>query len=71
MPTVNQLLRKPTESGQKNDVPALSGAPQRRGVCTNVRTTTPKKPNSACGKSPAFASPTHRGYRLNPERATT
>jgi small subunit ribosomal protein S12 len=51
MPTVNQLIRKPRKKVvKKNDVPALNQAPQRRGVCTNVRTTTPKKPNSALRK---------------------
>ncbi len=51
MPTVNQLVRqgrsaKPT----KSKVPALAGSPQKRGVCTRVYTTTPKKPNSALRK---------------------
>ncbi len=51
MPTVNQLIRngrhdKPT----RNKVPALKGSPQKRGVCTRVYTTTPKKPNSALRK---------------------
>ena len=51
MPTINQLLRKgrrrlPT----KSKVPALGGSPQKRGVCTRVYTTTPKKPNSALRK---------------------
>ena len=51
MPTVNQLVRK----GRKNPkakvkTPALRGAPQKRGVCTRVYTTTPKKPNSALRK---------------------
>jgi small subunit ribosomal protein S12 len=51
MPTINQLLRKGrTASRTKTKSPALRGAPQRRGVCTNVRTTTPKKPNSALRK---------------------
>ena len=51
MPTINQLLRKGrTASRSKTKSPALHGAPQRRGVCTNVRTTTPKKPNSALRK---------------------
>jgi small subunit ribosomal protein S12 len=48
MPTINQLVRKGrVASRSKTKSPALHGAPQRRGVCTNVRTTTPKKPNSA------------------------
>ncbi len=51
MPTINQLIHK--GRGQKierNKVPALKGAPQKRGVCTRVYTTTPKKPNSAMRK---------------------
>ncbi len=51
MPTVNQLIRKPRRpSPKRNKVPALKGCPQRRGVCTRVYTTTPKKPNSALRK---------------------
>ena len=66
MPTINQLLRKGRKrTGKKSKAPALGvsynslkgrttqarrGAPQRRGVCTQVRTTTPKKPNSALRK---------------------
>ena len=51
MPTVNQLIRKPrTPTPTRNKVPALKGSPQRRGVCTRVYTTTPKKPNSALRK---------------------
>jgi small subunit ribosomal protein S12 len=51
MPTINQLIRKGRTTGHsKTKSPALKGAPQRRGVCTNVRTTTPKKPNSALRK---------------------
>ncbi len=51
MPTVNQLVRKGrTKIGQKVTTPALSGSPQRRGVCVRVYTTTPKKPNSALRK---------------------
>lgn len=51
MPTINQLVRR----GRKKDrptseAPALKGSPQKRGVCTVVRTTTPKKPNSALRK---------------------
>jgi small subunit ribosomal protein S12 len=51
MPTINQLIRKERVQ-QKNDTksPALKGCPQRRGVCTRVYTTTPKKPNSALRK---------------------
>ena len=51
MPTVNQLVRKGRRSkAVKASTPALKGAPQRRGVCTRVYTTTPKKPNSALRK---------------------
>jgi small subunit ribosomal protein S12 len=51
MPTVNQLIRKPRRpKPSRNKVPALKGCPQRRGVCTRVYTTTPKKPNSALRK---------------------
>ncbi len=51
MPTINQLVRKPRViQTAKNKVPALEGCPQRRGVCTRVYTTTPKKPNSALRK---------------------
>ncbi len=51
MPTINQIIRfgrKKLE--KKNKAPALSGCPQKRGVCTRVYTTTPKKPNSALRK---------------------
>ncbi len=51
MATVNQLVRKPRKRKViKTDGPALKGSPQRRGVCTRVYTTTPKKPNSALRK---------------------
>jgi small subunit ribosomal protein S12 len=51
MPTVNQLIRKPrTTRPKRNKVPALTNCPQKRGVCTRVYTTTPKKPNSALRK---------------------
>lgn len=51
MATVNQLVRKSrSRKPAKSDVPALGGAPQKRGVCTRVYTTTPKKPNSALRK---------------------
>ena len=51
MATVNQLIRKPRKPKvRKTDVPALEKSPQRRGVCTRVYTTTPKKPNSAMRK---------------------
>jgi small subunit ribosomal protein S12 len=51
MPTMNQLIRKPRVAiVEKSKVPALAGSPQKRGVCTRVYTTTPKKPNSALRK---------------------
>jgi small subunit ribosomal protein S12 len=51
MPTINQLVRKGRQAVQKkNKAPALQKNPQRRGVCTRVYTTTPKKPNSALRK---------------------
>ena len=51
MPTINQLVRKPRKPEPvRNKVPALQACPQRRGVCTRVYTTTPKKPNSALRK---------------------
>lgn len=51
MSTVNQLVRKPRKKKvAKSDVPALDSCPQKRGVCTRVYTTTPKKPNSALRK---------------------
>ncbi len=51
MPTINQLIRKSRKDKRKiNKVPALEACPQRRGVCTRVYTTTPKKPNSALRK---------------------
>ena len=51
MPTVNQLVRKGRKDPKtKTKTPALRGAPQKRGVCTRVYTTTPKKPNSALRK---------------------
>jgi len=51
MPTINQLVRKPrVKQVSKSTVPALEACPQKRGVCTRVYTTTPKKPNSAMRK---------------------
>ena len=51
MATINQLVRKPrAKKVEKTNVPALEACPQRRGVCTRVYTTTPKKPNSALRK---------------------
>ena len=51
MPTINQLVRKGRVKARKKTAsPALKGCPQKRGVCTRVYTTTPKKPNSALRK---------------------
>ncbi len=51
MPTINQLVRKGRDRvKKKTNTPALKGAPQKRGVCTRVYTSTPKKPNSALRK---------------------
>ena len=51
MPTINQLIRKPRKAPvTKSKVPAMQACPQKRGVCTRVYTTTPKKPNSALRK---------------------
>ncbi len=51
MPTINQLIRQGRKAvARKDKAPALKGSPQKRGVCTRVYTTTPKKPNSALRK---------------------
>ena len=51
MPTINQLIRKPrTTKAKRSKVPAMEQNPQKRGVCSRVYTTTPKKPNSALRK---------------------
>jgi small subunit ribosomal protein S12 len=51
MPTINQLIRSPRQpQTARNKVPAMQACPQKRGVCTRVYTTTPKKPNSALRK---------------------
>lgn len=51
MPTINQLVRKGRKKiAKKTSTPALGGNPQKRGVCTQVKTITPKKPNSALRK---------------------
>lgn len=52
MPTINQLVKSHgrTQQRRKNSAPALGSCPQKRGVCTRVYTTTPKKPNSALRK---------------------
>ena len=51
MPTINQLVRKPRKRQRtKSKTPVLEACPQKRGVCLNVKTVTPKKPNSALRK---------------------
>ena len=51
MPTINQLVRKPrVQQSKRSKTPVLNGSPQRRGVCLQVKTITPKKPNSALRK---------------------
>lgn len=51
MPTIAQLIRKPRQrTPPRNKVPAMQACPQKRGICTRVSTTTPKKPNSALRK---------------------
>jgi small subunit ribosomal protein S12 len=51
MPTINQLIRKPRKvQSKRTKTPVLQGCPQKRGVCLIVKTTTPKKPNSALRK---------------------
>ena len=63
MATVNQLIKKSRKPKfKKTDVPALNSCPQRRGVCTRVYTTTPKKPNSALRKVCRVRLP--RGYEV-------
>jgi len=63
MPTINQLIRSPrTMPKKKSKVPALAGSPQKRGVCTRVYTTTPKKPNSALRKVAKIK--TTNGYEI-------
>ena len=55
MPTINQLVRKGRQTPpEKSKVPALKNSPQRRGVCTRVYTSTPKKPNSAMRKAVSY-----------------
>ncbi len=68
MPTIQQLVRKGrTDKVSKTKTPALKGSPQRRGVCTRVYTTTPKKPNSALRKvARVRLTSEHRGHRVHP-----
>ena len=70
MPTVNQLIRKPRGAKPKrNKVPALQDCPQKRGVCTRVYTTTPKKPNSALRKVAKVRLTNRlRSHALHPRR---
>ncbi len=59
MPTISQLIRKPRKKVEKrNKVPALKANPQKRGVCTRVYTTTPKKPNSALRREAKYKNGT-------------
>ena len=73
MPTIQQLVRKGREDKvSKTKTPALKGSPQRRGVCTRVYTTTPKKPNSALRKvARVRLSSGSRSPRTSPVSATT
>jgi len=65
MPTVNQLIRKPRVTQHaKKKVPALQQSPQKRGVCTRVYTTTPKKPNSALRKVAKVRLTNGEGHNL-------
>ncbi len=70
VPTIAQLVRKGRQTkATKTKTPALRGAPQRRGVCTRVYTTTPKKPNSALRKvARVRLTSGRRGHRLHPRR---
>jgi small subunit ribosomal protein S12 len=73
MPTIQQLIRKPrTDKPKRNKVPALKACPQRRGVCTRVYTTTPKKPNSALRKVAKVRLTTQHGRcATSPAKVTT
>lgn len=67
MPTINQLVRKGRRDKiAKVKTAALKGSPQRRGVCTRVYTTTPKKPNSALRKVARAPDQRGGGHRLHP-----
>ena len=68
MPTIQQLVRKGRQDKvSKTKAPALKGSPQRRGVCTRVYTTTPKKPNSALRKvARVRLTSRYRNHRLHP-----
>ena len=73
MPTIQQLVRKGRQDKVgKTKTPALKGSPQRRGVCTRVYTTTPKKPNSALRKvARVRLTSGSRSPPTSPVRATT
>ena len=73
MPTINQLVRKGREQVKyKSNSPILKQCPQRRGVCTAVRTMTPKKPNSALRKIAVSVLPTvSKVPPISPASATT
>ena len=74
MPTIQQLVRKGRQDkATKTKTAALKGSPQRRGVCTRVYTTTPKKPNSALRKVARvkLTQPASRSRPTSPVRATT
>ena len=74
LPTINQLVRKGRQDKVgKTKTPALKGSPQRRGVCTRVYTTTPKKPNSALRKVARVQADlaASRSRRTSPASATT
>ena len=72
MPTINQLIRKPRVAPvSRSKVPAMQESPQKRGVCTRVYTTTPKKPNSALRKvAKVRLTNQFRGHRLHPGRGS-
>ena len=78
MPTINQLVRKGRKKAvDKSKTPALKGNPQKRGVCTRVFTTTPKKPNSAlrkvaacCASSTAWKRTAYIGASAITSRST-
>src|SRR5512136_854700 len=69
MPTISQLVRQGREKLKtKKKAPALVESPQKRGVCTRVYTTTPKKPNSALRKVARAPDERLRGHELHPGR---
>ena len=67
MPTINQLIKRSrTKPKLRSKVPALERSPQKRGVCTKVYTTTPKKPNSALSKHAAKEKEEAKDKQLPP-----